>query len=183
MTISSDLWASLVAQMVKRLTAMRETWVRSLGREDPLEKEMAIHSSTLAWKIPWMEEPDRLQSVGSQRVGDDWATSLHFINIVNIMIKNIIKLLKLDYTVTIISYLTWMSLCVLDIPLWVSAITNIFSKSIICLLILLKHLSLNILNFVVQTAWGIYFGNFETLFKKTSPSAVSQNHSIVSSYI
>ena len=71
MTISSDLWASLVAQMVKRLTAMRETWVRSLGREDPLEKEMAIHSSTLAWKIPWMEEPDRLQSVGSQRVGDD----------------------------------------------------------------------------------------------------------------
>ena len=57
---------------------MRETRVRSLGREDPLEREMAIHSSTLAWKIPWMEEPDRLQSMGSQRVGYDWATSLHF---------------------------------------------------------------------------------------------------------
>ena len=52
--------ASLVAQMVKRLPAVWETWVRSLGREDPLEKEMATHSSTLAWKIPWMEEPGRL---------------------------------------------------------------------------------------------------------------------------
>ena len=57
--------------MVKRLPAMRESWVRSLGREDPLEKEMATHSSTLAWKIPWTEEPDRLQSMGSQRVGHD----------------------------------------------------------------------------------------------------------------
>ena len=54
---------------VKRLPAMRETRVRFLGWEDPLEKEMAIHSSTLAWKIPWMEEPGRLQSMGSQRVG------------------------------------------------------------------------------------------------------------------
>ena len=63
--------ASLVAQMVKRLPAMRETWVRFLGREDPLEKEMAIHSSTLTGKIPWTEEPDRLQSMGSQRVGHD----------------------------------------------------------------------------------------------------------------
>ena len=51
---------SLVAQMVKRLPTMRETWVRSLGREDPLEKEMATHSSTLAWRIPWMEEPGGL---------------------------------------------------------------------------------------------------------------------------
>ena len=68
--------ASLVAQMVKRLPAMRETWVLSLGREDPLEKEMATHSNTLAWKIPWMEEPDRLQFMGLQRVGHDWATSL-----------------------------------------------------------------------------------------------------------
>ena len=58
--------ASLVAQTVKRLPATRETRVRFLGREDPLEKEMAIHSSTLAWKIPWTEEPDRLQSMGSQ---------------------------------------------------------------------------------------------------------------------
>ena len=59
---------SLVAQMVKHLPTMWETWVRFLGQEDPLEKEMAPHSSTLAWKIPWMEEPGRLQSVGSQRV-------------------------------------------------------------------------------------------------------------------
>ena len=63
--------ASLVAQMVKCLPAIWETQVRSLGEEDPLEKEMAIHSSTLVWKIPWMEEPDRLQSMGSQRVRHD----------------------------------------------------------------------------------------------------------------
>ena len=55
--------------MVKRLSTMQETRVRSLGREDPLEKEMAIHSSTTAWKIPWTEEPSELQSMGSQRVG------------------------------------------------------------------------------------------------------------------
>ena len=54
------VWASLGAQMVNRLPAMQETRVRFLGQEDPLEKEMATHSSTLAWKIPWMEEPDRL---------------------------------------------------------------------------------------------------------------------------
>ena len=55
---------------------MRETWVRSLGGEDPLEKEMATHSSILAWKIPWSEDPGRLQSMGLQRVGHDWETSL-----------------------------------------------------------------------------------------------------------
>ena len=63
--------ASLVVQTVKHLPAVRETWVRSLGWEDPLEKEIATHSSTIAWKIPWTEEPGRLQSVGSQRVGHD----------------------------------------------------------------------------------------------------------------
>ena len=64
-----------MAQTVKRLSTMQETWVPSLCREDPLEKEMAIHSSTIAWKIPWTEEPGRLQSaplsMGSQRVGHD----------------------------------------------------------------------------------------------------------------
>ena len=62
---------SLVAQMVKHLSTMRETRVQSLGWEDPLEKEMAIHSRTVAWKIPWTEELDRLQSMESQRVGHD----------------------------------------------------------------------------------------------------------------
>ena len=56
---------------VKRLPGMQETWVRSLGREDLLEKEMATHSNTLAWRIPWREEPGRLQFMGSQRVGHD----------------------------------------------------------------------------------------------------------------
>ena len=60
-----------MAQKVKNLPTMWETWVRSLGWEDTLEKEMAIHSSILAWRIPWTEEPGRLQSMGSQRVGHD----------------------------------------------------------------------------------------------------------------
>ena len=66
-----NIWTSLVAQKVKRLSTMRETWVRSLGWEDPLEKEMAIHSRTTAWKIPRTEEPGSLQPMGSQRVGHD----------------------------------------------------------------------------------------------------------------
>ena len=70
--------ASLVDQTVKRLSTMWETRVWSLGLEDPLEKEMAIYSSTIAWKIPWTEEPGGLQSMGSQRIGHDWVTSLDF---------------------------------------------------------------------------------------------------------
>ena len=68
--------SSLVAQMVRHLPKMQQTRVWSLGQEDPLEKEMATHSSTLAWKILWMEKPGRLQSMWWQRVGHDWATSL-----------------------------------------------------------------------------------------------------------
>ena len=60
-----------MAQSLERLPAMQETWVQSLGREDPLEKEMATHFSTLAWRIPWREEPGRPQSMGLQRVGHD----------------------------------------------------------------------------------------------------------------
>ena len=65
------LWASLMAQTVKCLSAVLETGVRSLDQENPLEKEMATYSSTLAWKIPWTEKPGRLQSIGLQRVGHD----------------------------------------------------------------------------------------------------------------
>ena len=73
--LCKTIWhASLVAQRLKRLPAMWETWVRSLGQEDPLKKEMATHSSILAWKILWTEKPGRVQSMGSQRVGHDWAT-------------------------------------------------------------------------------------------------------------
>ena len=67
-----------MAQTVKHLSTMQETWVPSLGREDPLEKGLAIYSSTIDWKTPWTEEPGRLQSMGSQRVRHDWATPLHF---------------------------------------------------------------------------------------------------------
>ena len=64
-------WTPLVAQMVKSLSTVWETWVRSLGWEDPLEEERATHSSILAWRIPWTEGPDGLQFMGSQRVGQD----------------------------------------------------------------------------------------------------------------
>ena len=74
--VTHPSWHSLVAQRLKHLPAMRETWFRSLGWEDPLEKEMATHSSILAWRIPWMEEPSGLQSTGSQTVCHDWETSL-----------------------------------------------------------------------------------------------------------
>ena len=68
------LGTSLAAQLVKNLPAMQETWVQYLGQEDPLEKEMATHSSSLAWGIPWTEEPGGLQSMGSQRVGHIYPT-------------------------------------------------------------------------------------------------------------
>ena len=71
LVLSFIVQISLVAQRLKRLPARRETWVQSLGQEDPLEKEMATHSSTLAWRILWTQEPGRLQSTGSQRVRHD----------------------------------------------------------------------------------------------------------------
>ena len=71
MFVEHVLYTSLVVQTVKSLLAKQETWVRFLGQEDPLEKEMATHSSILAWKIPWTEEPGGLQSKGSQKVGHD----------------------------------------------------------------------------------------------------------------
>ena len=72
---SQGLRAFWVAQTVKNLPAVQETWVQPLSWEDPLEKSMATHSSTLAWRIPWTVEPDGLQSIDSQRVGHDWATN------------------------------------------------------------------------------------------------------------
>ena len=68
---NNNVIIKLVVQRLKCLPAMREDWVQSLGREDPLEKEMATHSSILAWRIPWMEEPGGLQSMGLKRVGHD----------------------------------------------------------------------------------------------------------------
>ena len=76
--LPSPILCSLVAQRIKHLPAMQETRVRSLGWEDPLEKEMATHSSILAWRISWTEEPGRLQSTGLQRVGHAMLSSTHF---------------------------------------------------------------------------------------------------------
>ena len=85
-----DKFIYLVTETVKRLSIMRETCVGSLGREDPLAKEMTTHSSTLGWRIPWMEQTGSLQSMGSQRVGLDLATSLSlFIIYLNRWLSNI----------------------------------------------------------------------------------------------
>ena len=88
--------ASWASQGVNNTFAMQETWIWSLGWEDPLEKEMAIHSSTIAWEIPWTEDPGRLQSMGSQRVRHDWATSLYrmcMLFLLNIIISGFVSLI------------------------------------------------------------------------------------------
>ena len=78
--------------MVKNPPAMQEIWVQSLGQEDSLEKEMAIHSSILAWELPWTEKPSRLQSMGWRRVGHDWATSLSLRNLHTVLHSGYINL-------------------------------------------------------------------------------------------
>ena len=84
----SYIWDSLVAQTVKSLPTTWETQVWSLGRKDPLEKEMVAHPSILAWKIPWMEESGRLQSMGLQRVGRDWSDFISHIMRCKIHLNN-----------------------------------------------------------------------------------------------
>ena len=81
-------WASLVAQSIKNLSAVQETRVRSPSWEDPLEEEMATYSSNLAWKISWTEEPVGLQSMGSQRVRQDWATNTYLLTFDGSAVKN-----------------------------------------------------------------------------------------------
>ena len=97
--VSNSMWYILVAQMVKPLPAMWETWVWSLGREDPLEKAMAIHSSTLAWKIPLMEEPDRLQGYSSWgHKKSDTTQRLHFHSKKSFW--NLVRITKFTYSKT-----------------------------------------------------------------------------------
>ena len=87
--MTKEEWASLVAQTVKNLPAMQETQIWSLGQEDPLEKGIATHSSILAWRISWTEEPGRLQFTGSQTVGYDWATNTVTFSLWCVACKNI----------------------------------------------------------------------------------------------
>ena len=83
-----------MAQMVKNLPAMQEIWVRSLGQEDPLEKEIAIHSSILAWRIPWTEGSGGLQSMGSQRVGHDLVTNTFILSLPPIILIHFLAFLR-----------------------------------------------------------------------------------------
>ena len=95
--------ASLVAQSVKNLPAVQEAWVRSLDQEDPLEREMATHSSTVSWRISWTEGPGGLQSMGSQRVGHDWVTNTYYPHVAfgcletNAVFYNIVYFLTFSY--------------------------------------------------------------------------------------
>ena len=99
--LDREQWASLVAQMVKHLPTMWDTRVQSLDREDPLEKEMATHSSTLVWKIPWTEEPGRLQSMGSQSQ-TQLCDSLHFTSWNNRQVPNWERSMSRLYIVTLL---------------------------------------------------------------------------------
>ena len=99
-----------MAQTVKRLPAVWETGVQSLGWEDPLEKENATHSSTLAWKIPWTEDPGRLQSMGLQRVGHNGVTSLYFRQIQR-MITFYFDSLSVSW---LMPFLLWLAPCLND---------------------------------------------------------------------
>ena len=94
-----------MAQTVKASVCNEETWVRSLGWEDPLEKEMAAHSCILAWKIPWMVEPGGLLSMGSQRVRHDWATSLQFFTL------EAVTICRSALTVLLLSHFSRVRLC------------------------------------------------------------------------
>ena len=96
-------WASLVAQMVKNLPAVRETWGPPLGWEDPLEKGTATHSSNLAWKIPWTEKPGMLQSMGSERVGHDWVTFIFTFSYLNMTTGKTIALPVLTFVNKVMS--------------------------------------------------------------------------------
>ena len=102
-SLSLPIPSSLVAWTVKNLPAMWKTWVWSLGREDPLEKGMATHSSILAWRIPWTEEPDGLQSMGLQRVGHNWATNTFTFSLPIDFFKLIFIGVELLYNVALVS--------------------------------------------------------------------------------
>ena len=122
--------------MVKHLPTMQETGVRSLGQEDPLEKEMATHSSTLAWKIPWTEDPDRLQFMGSQRVRHDRATSLSlfFTALANLHCEAQFKCLILIWGFINFPIKNGLGKCGLGEPLQIvfcTIITSLFSKEIL----------------------------------------------------
>ena len=145
---TAEIWTSLVSPTVKRLSTMRETQVLSLGQEDPLEKQMAVHSRTIAWKIPWTEEPGRLQSMGLQRVGHAWAASLNFSCVVAWYILISISLVTSDAEHAFISLMAFhilslvrclfRFLCVLDnSPLSGMSFANMFCQSVVCLFVLL----------------------------------------------
>ena len=107
--------------MVKNLPVMKETWVWSLCGEDPLEWEMATHSSALAWRIPWTEEPGRLQSLGSQRVGHAWVTNTHTQNAGHLLTSSCCTYLSADPDSLLLCFHRVSSDCSLIVSTCISA--------------------------------------------------------------
>ena len=139
--------------MVKHLSAVQETQVQSLGYEDPLEKEMVAHSSTLAWKIPWIAEPGRLPSMGSQRVRHDWKTSLSPNSVSNFlscyMWPSVIFFLKFP---SVVCNCPNISLSVVFLCLW-----SMSQNKVIFCCIIMQHEA------VKCNAWHQFYGNREGL--------------------
>ena len=124
------VWAFLMAQIVKNAPAIQETWVWSLGWEDPLEEGMAAHSSILAWRIPWTEEPGGLQSMGSQRLRHDWVTSTTYrvnLRLSSHLSQKSIFILKKKYT-HYINAMLMLYLTKLILILWCSWIIQSIIK-------------------------------------------------------
>ena len=129
--LNNNLRASLVAQMVKNPLAMQETWLQSLGQGDPLEKGMETHSSILAWRIPWTKEPGRLQSMGSQRVGHDWATNITTNNYLAKVWGLLFKILKISPLYCFIIYDRWEILKLFIDTNYIELILDIFRRRVV----------------------------------------------------
>ena len=160
--------------MVKRLPMMPIMWetrVQFLGREDLLEKEMATHSSIFAWKPPWMVEPGRLQSMGSQRVGHDWATSLHFWSLFSsfLFLESWLFYYLLSWGI-LINYRSFLFLffkfILSFVLLWVtskSLSSSLCILSFICYSLLQMFsiaFSFNWLSYTTQISWLVFFNDF-----------------------
>ena len=172
-----------MGQRVKRLPAMRETKVRSLGWEDPLEKEMATHSSILAWRISWIEEPGGLQSMGLQRVGHDWVTSLHFcMKYLMHGISNFLEeISSLSHSIVFLYFFvlnTKEAFCISACHSWNSAFKWIYLSFSLCLWLLFSQLFVRppqttILPICIYFSWGWYWSQ-PTVESHPPPSIVFQ---------
>ena len=150
------LEASLVAQRIKCLPAMRETRVQSLGWEDPLEKELATHSSILAQRIPWTEEPGGLQSLGLQRVGHDWATSHILWNAIKNLLHRNLKIIKLKIELLFYPAVQLLGIYLESTTIWKDAWTPVFIAALFAIVKTWKQPKCPSTEEWIKTMWYIY---------------------------